>query len=62
VAQLADKPNGGVVVLPDDEEYDGAGHAAAPLGYVVPAFRGGNAKYVASKPKAPGAAFSSSTE
>ena len=36
-----DAADGGVVKLPDDAEYDGAGHAAAPLGYVVPALRGG---------------------
>jgi hypothetical protein len=58
VAQLANQPNGGVVALPDDEDYDGAGHAGAPLGYVIPTFRGGNAKYTASK-KSNGAAFKS---
>ena len=30
--------------LPEADEYDGAGHAAAPLGYVVPALRGGGSK------------------
>jgi hypothetical protein len=40
IAQI-DKDDGGVVKLPEDEEYEGAGHAAAPLGYVVPALRGG---------------------
>jgi len=40
IAQI-DTEDGGVISLPQDEEYEGAGHAGAPLGYVVPAFRGG---------------------
>jgi hypothetical protein len=43
VAQI-DKEDGGVIQLPESEEYEGAGHAGAPLGYVVPAFRGGGYK------------------
>jgi len=43
IAQI-DKEDGGVIALPEDEEYEGAGHAGAPLGYVVPAFRGGGYK------------------
>jgi len=39
-----DTADGGIIKLPEDEEYEGAGHAGAPLGYVVPAFRGGGNK------------------
>jgi len=43
IAQI-DGEDGGVIRLPEDEEYEGAGHAGAPLGYVIPAFRGGGYK------------------
>merc|ERR1719258_433249 len=39
MAQI-DTPDGGVVSLPLGNAQE-AGHAGAPLGYVVPAFRGG---------------------
>jgi len=43
MAQI-DTEDGGMIKLPEDEEYEGAGHAGAPLGYVIPAFRGGGYK------------------
>ena len=39
MAQI-DTPDGGVITLPLGNAQE-AGHAGAPLGYVVPAFRGG---------------------
>ena len=39
LAQI-DTPDGGVITLPLGNAQE-AGHAGAPLGYVVPAFRGG---------------------
>ena len=43
IAQI-DSEDGGVIRLPEDDEYEGAGHAGAPLGYVVPVMRGGGLK------------------
>eukprot|EP00965_Chrysotila_dentata_P022993 761999-Pleurochrysis_carterae.AAC.3 len=42
LAQI-DKEDGGIIRLPEGNPEE-AGHAGAPLGYVVPAFRGGGTK------------------
>jgi len=42
IAQI-DSPDGGIVSLPEGDPQE-AGHGGAPLGYVVPALRGGGVK------------------